>query len=117
MAQAQPKQQMAQPPVTLLHSASSVNGTWPAENCSCSNAPIHVFSRGEDAFEAFSVGWMGLNCPCLGALPRRTFTRVPGTNRFVSQSAEAEVHTAILLSERQMQLDGLVYNWGEGSNV
>ena len=90
-----------------------------------------------DSFLTQSMGRCALNWPCCdahgivppNAAPRR-YVRTPGTNTFQSTGShrccdccgshrccdccppQPDQHTAVLLGERRMTVDGKMYNWG-----
>lgn len=105
-----------------LYSVARMTGTW-SNWLGCGCHPLWV-SASEPAsglgssFSTMGPGWCCLNWPCLGAhgafssaRDDRTYERTAGTNTFVSGQ-----HTAVLLGERKMTLDGRMYYWGEWSN-
>ena len=100
-----------------LYSVANMYGTW----YSCLNwLTLHEAlwvspSPGTDSFQTQSTGWCGFMCPCVGAhgfpplksAPRQ-YERAPGTNTFKSGQ-----HTAVLMGERTMTVDGRMYDWNE----
>ena len=110
-----------------LYSVARMTGTWCNWlSCGCHPLWVHAFEPGSGLGSSFSTmgpGWCCLNWPCLGAHGAsisecdRTYERTAGTNTFISGQ-----HTAVLLGECKMTLDGRMYYWagdchGEGGGM
>lgn len=103
-----------------LHSVANMYGTWGScQNWLTMREPLWVSPNPvTDSFMTTSMGWCGFMCACVGAHgmaphlgPARTYERTPRTNYFTSGT-----HTAVLLGEREMTVDGRIYYWGPWSN-
>ena len=104
-----------------LHSVANMAGTWGILSCFI-KPPLWVTTSFPDEgwFETQSMGTCVMNWPCCdshgflpGQGPPRRYERTPGTNTFQS----ADQHTAVLMGERQMTVDGKMYYWGEWQSM
>ena len=124
---------------TNLHSVANMSGTWGhfgseyidgLFSC-CIKPPLWVTPfphENADSFLTQSMGRCILNWPCCdahgivppNAAPRR-YVRTPSTNTFQSTGShrccdccppQPDQHTAVLLGERQVTVDGKIYYWG-----
>ena len=121
----------AKPLAAGLHSVANMHGTWGCMTC-CIKPPLWVSpfpNEDPNWFETQSMGTCGMNWPCCDAhgfmppnpAPRR-YVRTPGTNTFQSTGSHqfnpcgtpqpGDQHTAVLIGERQMTVDGKIYYWG-----
>ena len=119
--------QMKELPPGLI-SVAQMDGSWTAEGCFCSNPALYVTVHSEaqnpgvlnpdtqkDGFSTMSPGWCGWlvldGCMCLGGHPTRMYTRSPGTNNF-----QCESHSATLVAERTLKIDGITWSWIDGES-
>lgn len=124
-----------------LHSVANMYGMWGHFGSECLDSlfsccikpPLRVTPFPHENADSFQTQSMGaciilLNWPCCdahgsappNAAPRR-YVRTPGTNTFQSTGShrccdccppQPDQHTAVLLGERQMTVDGKIYYWG-----